>query len=98
MVNQFDPYAPDLAQAKDPLNELLRKDTAWVWLPDHDVAFERVKNIVSEELLLHHFDEKLSTELLTDASRLHGLGYALIQRDPDGKIKLIDCSSRTLKC
>ena len=95
MVNQFDPYAPDLAQAKDPLNELLRKEVAWVWLPDHDEAFERVKGIVSDELLLHHFDDNLETELLTDAARLHGLGYALIQRD-EGKVKLLDCSSRTL--
>ena len=96
MVNQFDCYAPDLAHAKNPLTELTKKNVAWVWLPDHDEAFDRVKSIVSEELLLHHYDPNLPTELLTDASRLHGLGYALVQRDEDDKIKLLDCGSRTL--
>jgi hypothetical protein len=31
--------------------------------------------------------------LLTDASRLHGMGYALIQKDSDGKIRLVNCNS-----
>jgi hypothetical protein len=41
------------------------------------------------------FDPALPTELLTDASRLKGLGYALIQRDESG-MRLIKCGSRSL--
>jgi hypothetical protein len=39
---------------------------------------------------------KLKTELLTDASRLKGLGYALIQREADGTPRLIQCNSKSL--
>lgn len=42
------------------------------------------------------FDPSLKTELLTDASRLHGIGYALLQRDRFGKPRLIQCGSRSL--
>jgi hypothetical protein len=38
------------------------------------------------------FDKKLKTELLIDASRLKGVGYALIQREVDGTPRLIQCN------
>ena len=36
------------------------------------------------------------TILLTDASRLHGLGYALVQKSRKGELSLIQCGSRSL--
>jgi hypothetical protein len=42
------------------------------------------------------FDQKLKTELLTDASRLKGLGYALIQQEADGTPRLIQCNYKSL--
>jgi hypothetical protein len=42
------------------------------------------------------FDPKLKTELLTDASKLKGLGYALLQRDSDNRPRLIQYGSRSL--
>ena len=47
-------------------------------------------------MLNHHFDDALPVELLTDASRLKGLGYALTQREPNGKLRIISCGSRSL--
>jgi hypothetical protein len=47
-------------------------------------------------LVVKPFDQKLKTELLTDASCLKGLGYALIQREPDGTPRLIQCNSKSL--
>ena len=96
MINQFDTFTPDLAHAREPLNNLLRKNVAWVWLDDHEKAFTLVKEILSKELMLHHFDGKMEVRLLSDASRLHGIGYALVQEGSDGKIRLLDCGSRTL--
>ena len=64
MVNQFDPFTPDLAHARDPLNNLLKKNVAWVWLDDHEKSFQLVKKILSEKLMLHHYNEKLPMELL----------------------------------
>ena len=34
--------------------------------------------------------------LLTDASKLHGLGFALVQKDSEGHLRLIQAGSRSL--
>ncbi|XP_059087680.1 uncharacterized protein K02A2.6-like [Tigriopus californicus] len=46
--------------------------------------------------VLGHFDPSLPTFLLTDASCLKGLGYALLQTHANGESKLIQCGSRYL--
>ncbi|QQP40025.1 Uncharacterized protein FKW44_013925 [Caligus rogercresseyi] len=43
------------------------------------------------------FDPTAETCLQTDASRKHGLGFALLQKDKDDKWRLIQCGSRFLK-
>ena len=55
-----------------------------------------MKTYLTSEVLVKHFDSKLPTELLTDASRLNGIGFALIQRNKEGTIGLISCGSRAL--
>ena len=47
-------------------------------------------------MMLYHYDPNLRTELLTDASRLKGLGFALTQMDKSGKLRLVAASSRSL--
>ena len=42
------------------------------------------------------FDDAKDTILLTDASRLHGLGYTLVQRNRKGELSLIQCGSQSL--
>ena len=55
-----------------------------------------MKSILSDKLLTRHFDPSLPVQLLTDASRQHGLGYALCQPCPDGSISIITCGSKAL--
>ena len=47
-------------------------------------------------MLVRPFDPALPSFLVTDASRLHGLGYALLQKEPDGSQRLIKCGSCSL--
>ena len=47
-------------------------------------------------MVVNYFDLSMRTELLTDASRLKGLGFAIIQRDDKDQIRLIQCGSRSL--
>ena len=96
LVNQLGFFVPDLAHMTNPLRLLLKKGIAWIWLPEHQAAFEEVKRALLSSLLVQPFDPALKTELLTDASRLKGLGYALIQRDCLNNIRLVQCSSRSL--
>jgi hypothetical protein len=92
---QLGGFVPDLAHLTEPLRPLLKKNAIFLWLPEHEEAFARVKDALTSPLVVRFFDPKLPTELLTDASRLKGLGYALIQRD-DGGMRLIKCGSRSL--
>jgi len=77
---------------------LLKKNTAYVWLEEHQREFEKVKKLLSSELIVSFFDPKKEISLLTDASRLYGLGYALVQYSDQSpkKINLIKCGSRSL--
>uniref|UniRef100_A0A5S6QZT8 RNA-directed DNA polymerase n=1 Tax=Trichuris muris TaxID=70415 RepID=A0A5S6QZT8_TRIMR len=51
-----------------PLTTLLRKRTAWRWGEEEKEAFSRLKNSLTTSPLLRHFDDKLPTEIHTDAS------------------------------
>ena len=96
LVNQLGFFVPDLAHVTTPLRNLLRKDVAFLWLPEQEQAFQRAKSLLTSPLVVQTFDPSLKTELLTDAARLGGLGYALIQRHEDGSHRLIQCGSRSL--
>ena len=86
----------DRAQIAQPLRDLLKKDIQFQWLEEQAKAFKTTKEILTSELIVKPFDPTLKTELLTDAARLGGLGYALIQRNNDNTIRLIQCGSRSL--
>ena len=95
LVNQFEKYAPDLKQAMAPLQGLLSKKNAYLWLPEHEEAMKKIKDILTGENILKHFDPKLKTTLMTDACRF-GLGYVLVQHDEASRPRLITCGSRFL--
>ncbi|XP_045127688.1 uncharacterized protein LOC123514109 [Portunus trituberculatus] len=72
-------FSPDLAATAAPLRPLLSPKKSFVWTPDHEQAFQRVKTALASPPVLAAFDPALPTTLQTDASRLYGLGYALLQ-------------------
>ena len=96
LAQQLASFVPNLAMASEPLRQLLKKGVVFQWLPEHDTAFTLVKDILTGPLLVQPFDRTLPTELHTDASRLFGIGYLLLQRNKDGTSRLIKCGSRSL--
>lgn len=99
LANQLGQFIPDLAILTDPLRHLLKKNTAFTWLPDHSEAFAAVKKALTSELVLRPYNPELPTKLLTDASRLYGIGFALVQpcdSEDDKRFYLIQCGSRSL--
>ena len=98
LANQLIHFVPDLASVTSPLRELLKKDVAFTWLEDQDRVFNDTKAKLTKSLSLQTFDPNLPTYLVTDASRLHGLGFALIQsrQGPKFPERLIQCGSRCL--
>ena len=55
-----------------------------------------MKALLTSPLLVRYFDPTLPVSLLTDATKLYGIGYALVQHDNDGKLRLIQAGSRSL--
>ncbi|QQP54221.1 Uncharacterized protein FKW44_006983 [Caligus rogercresseyi] len=99
LVNQLGSFVPDLAHKAAPLRPLLSTKNVWQWLPEQQAAFEAVKKILVSPPILAHFDITLPTRILTDASRLNGLGYALMQdhgSEEEESWRLVQCGSRFL--
>ena len=95
LVAQFGTFAPDTACLTSHPRQLLQKETPWVSLPEHKLDFENTKKAVTSPTMLQPFDPKVKTVVLTDASRLHGIGFALVQVYKD-KLALIQCGSASL--
>jgi hypothetical protein len=96
LANQLASFLPDFAHATVKLRGLLKSSSAWLWLDEHEEEFRRVRDILVSPLVVKPFDPALQTELMTDASNLHGLGYALVQREKSGRPRLIQCGSCSL--
>ena len=95
MVNQLSEFSTEIAGAAEPLRGLLKPKNAFVWTPAQEEAFATVKKALVSPPILAQFDPSLPTMLQTDASRLKGLGYALLQKHEDSW-RLIQCGSRFL--
>ena len=97
ITNGFDDSAPDLKMAMFPLKELLSTKNAFTWSDEHQRSMDKTKEIITNPNgpITRHFDPALPVSLFTDASR-KGIGFVLTQRDPEGKLRLITCSSRFL--
>ena len=96
LANQLAFFMPDLAQNTSKIRKLLSPNNAFLWLPYHEEEFENTKNILCSKIIVKPFDQNLKTYLITDASRLHGLGFALLQLEATNKFRLIQCGSKSL--
>jgi hypothetical protein len=99
LAQQLAGFILDLAHASEPLHHLLKKEHKYGWAPDLQEAFDAVVKILTCNLVLINFDPSKPTILLTDESKLKGLGFALVHTEVvNGKerIRLVTCGSRSL--
>ena len=92
LAQQLGYFVPDLAHLTVDLKVLLKKDVAFQWLEPQERAFQETKDALTSELVVKPFDPELHTILLVDASKLYGLGFALMQPEKEGH-RLIQCGS-----
>ena len=78
VVNFLSQYIPNMSEITAPLISLLKKETAWIWLPEHDIAIEKIKIALTSGPVLKFFDNDQPITLQVDASQ-GGLGPCLIQ-------------------
>ncbi len=97
LANQLAGFVPDFAHMTVKLRALTAKKNAFIWLEEHQKEFETVKRLLTSDMVVTHFNPLLPVTVLTDASRLHGLGFAMGHYvGTPSRFRLVCCGSRSL--
>lgn len=94
MVNYYSKFIPNLSTLLHPIYNLLKNNTKFQWSKNCDLAFKKIKEIISSDDVLMHFDYKLPIIVTCDASNV-GISGVLSQIK-DGQERTVTCVSRTL--
>ena len=78
MINQLNKCSPHIAHLSQPLRELLKADTTWLWTTHYEDAFCKLKEKNSSFRVLAHYDANAPTKISVDASA-YGLGSSIIR-------------------
>lgn len=94
-LNYYSRFVPQMKSLRAPLDNLLKKDTKFVWSKECQDSFQHFKEFLSSDLLLTHYNPKLPIIVAADASK-DGIGSVLMHQFPDGNIKVVQHASRSL--
>ena len=94
LVNYVGAFIPNLATISFPLHELTKHNVPFRWTEEEKNAFEFIINQMACVGNLAHFDPKLKTRVVADASPV-GLGAILLQYF-EGKPRVISFASKSL--
>ena len=95
MANQLGKFSPYLTEDTKPLRDLLTTESDWVWGDSQKESFEKVKNLLTTESVLVHYDPKKATTMSADASS-YGLGAVLRQKQDNGEWMPVAYGSRAM--
>ena len=95
LVNYYNRFLPNLSTVVHPLNQLLENNHQWKWTEQCETAFYNVKEMITSEQVLTHYDPSLPLRLACDASPV-GIGAVLSHVMNDGTERPIAFASRTL--
>lgn len=88
-------FVKSMSELRAPLDQLMKKNTEFVWTPECQEAFEKFKEILQSELLLIHYDPELPITIASDASQ-YGIGAVAYHTLPDSTVKAFYHTSRRL--
>ena len=95
LVNHLMKFCPNLAEKTKPLRDLLKKESAWVWGPAQQEAFQQLKADMASEQVLALYDPEKETMVSSDASSF-GLGAVPMQKQPSGEMRPVAYASRSM--
>ncbi|KAG2951469.1 hypothetical protein PC118_g25183 [Phytophthora cactorum] len=79
-----------------PLSQLLKKEAEWKWTSECQLAFDAVKQGLTEALIIAVADQDRPFHVVCDASDI-AIGCALMQHDHEGRDRVVYYRSRQLK-
>ncbi len=88
-------FVPNYSTIASPLNQLLRKDSQFLWGTEQETAFNQLKSVLTTAPTLACPNFQKDFHLYTDASGV-GLGTALMQLESRNRLQPLAYSSRTL--
>ena len=80
MVNYLSKFASNLSEITSPLRSLLKKETEFLWDEPQSRAFEKVKQTITQSLVLVYYDPNKELTLEVDSSK-DGIGACLMQEN-----------------
>ena len=96
LASYYRRFIPNFAKVAGPLHALTKKDVEYVWTPQCQEVFRKLKELLTSSpvLVFPNFDIPFLLE--TDASH-QGLGAVLAQTQSDGTVRPIAYASRSLQ-
>uniref|UniRef100_A0A1I8BHL0 RNA-directed DNA polymerase n=1 Tax=Meloidogyne hapla TaxID=6305 RepID=A0A1I8BHL0_MELHA len=94
-INYYAKFVREMHEVRGPLDKLLQKNIEWKWEDEQETSFEKIKSILSSDLLLTHFDPQFEIIVTADASN-YGVGAMISHKFPDGSEKAIEYASKSL--
>ena len=78
MINYLSRFSSVISQISDPLRPLTKKEEPFAWQPEHQKAFQELKQVITEAPVLAYYDPSKENVIQSDAS-MKGLGCVLLQ-------------------
>ncbi|UYV74608.1 hypothetical protein LAZ67_12000262 [Cordylochernes scorpioides] len=95
-VTHYAKFINNFNNLRAPLNELLKKNSRFIWTEECQRSFEGLKEALCSKPILQLFNPSLATHIYCDAST-SGIGAVLKQEYPDGTQKPFTYFSRALR-
>jgi len=92
-ANFYRRFIQDYSRVARPLRELTKKGKEWMWKPETEAAFVKLKQRFTMAPILTHFDDQKPVVIETNASD-SALGAVLSQQDKAGMLHLEAFHSR----
>ena len=94
MANYYREFVPKYAEICEPLQELERKGSQYVWTEMREEAFEMLKNKIADNCLLNYPDWNKPFVIELDASAVAAAG--VLMQEIEGQTKILGFHSSTL--
>ena len=78
MMNYCARLIPDYATLSEPIRRLTKKKIEWCWQKEQQAAFEKLKQMLTEDATMAYYDPRKGSEIIVDASPV-GLGAIFAQ-------------------